>query len=54
MAIWQKVKDVYHKLNYILSTEQKGYAVLVLVMGLLAALLELLGVAVIIPILANP
>lgn len=47
----KKVQDVYHKLNFMLSAKQKRYAILVLVMALIAAALELLGVAVIIPIL---
>lgn len=47
----RKVKDVYTKLNYILSTKQKKLAVVVLFAGIVAALLELLGVAVIVPIL---
>lgn len=51
MNTLRKIKDVYQKINFILSSEQKRYAVLVLIMGLIAALLELLGVAVILPIL---
>ncbi len=51
MNTLKKIKDIFQKLNFILSAEQKKYAVLVLVMGMVAALLELLGVAVIIPIL---
>lgn len=47
----KKVKDVYHKLSFILSRKQKQYAVLVLFMGIVAALLELLGVAVIVAVL---
>ena len=47
----RKAKDVIRKLLYILSKKQKRYAVLVLVMSLLAALLETLGVAVIMPVL---
>lgn len=51
MDDWKKVKDLYNKLNFILSRKQKQYAILVLIMAILAALLEMLGVAVIIPIL---
>ncbi len=47
----RKAKDVIHKLLYILTKKQKGYAALVLVMSVLAALLETLGVAVIMPVL---
>ncbi len=47
----KKAKDVIRKLLYILSAKQKRYAVLVLVMSLVAALLETLGVAVIMPVL---
>ena len=51
MNTLRKIRDVYQKLDFILSAEQKKYAILVLFMGMVAALLELLGVAVIIPIL---
>lgn len=47
----RKVKDIIHKLKCILSAKQQRYAVLVLVMSLVAALLETLGVAVIMPVL---
>jgi ABC-type bacteriocin/lantibiotic exporters, contain an N-terminal double-glycine peptidase domain len=47
----RKIKDIYSKLNFIMSQEQKRLAVLVMMMSMVAALLELLGVAVIIPIL---
>lgn len=47
----RKAKDVTKKLLYILSDKQKRYAVLVLFMSLVAALLETLGVAVIMPVL---
>lgn len=51
MSEFRKAKDVIRKLLYILSAKQKRYAVLVLVMSLMAALLETLGVAVIMPVL---
>lgn len=47
----RKVKDVLSKLLYILSSRQKKYALLVLVMSLMAAILETVGVAVIMPVL---
>ncbi len=47
----RKAKDVIRKLLFILSGKQKRYAALVLVMSLVAALLETLGVAVIMPVL---
>lgn len=51
MDEFRKAKDVIYKLEYILSAKQKRYAVLVLLMSLAAALLETLGVAVIMPVL---
>ncbi|MCI6920180.1 MAG: ABC transporter ATP-binding protein/permease [Lachnospiraceae bacterium] len=47
----RKIKDVYDKFRYILTTTQKKYAMLVFAMGVVAALLELLGVAIIVPIM---
>lgn len=47
----RKAKDIIHKLECILSAKQKRYAILVLFMSLAAALLETLGVAVIMPVL---
>lgn len=46
-----KTVDSIKKINYILSRQQKQYGIVVLIMGIIAALLELLGVAIIIPIL---
>ena len=46
-----KTVDIIKKINYILSKQQKQYGIVVLIMGVMAALLELLGVAIIIPIL---
>lgn len=51
MNEFRKAKDVIKKLWFILSGKQKKYAALVLVMSLVAALLETLGVAVIMPVL---
>ena len=51
MSELKKLKDLLHKMNYILSSRHKRYAVAIFFMGILAAMLELLGVAVIIPIL---
>lgn len=47
----RKAKDVLHKLIYILTKKQKRYAVYILLMSVAAALLETLGVAVIMPVL---
>lgn len=47
----KKAKDVIKKLTYILSKKQKKYAIIILVMSGIAALLETLGVAVIMPVL---
>ena len=43
--------DVWNKIGFILSKKHKLLAVIVLMMSLIAALLELLGVAVVMPIL---
>lgn len=51
MNVLRKIKDVYDKFRYILTTTQKKYAMLVFAMGVVAALLELLGVAIIVPIM---
>ncbi len=51
MNEFRKAKDVIHKLLYILTKKQKGYAALILAMSILAALIETLGVAVIMPVL---
>lgn len=51
MKEFAKLKDLLNKMNYILSSRQKKYAVVIFFMGLLAALLELVGVAIILPIL---
>lgn len=47
----RKAKDILHKLLYILTKKQKRYAVYILFMSVVAALLETLGVAVIMPVL---
>ena len=47
----KKTKDVINKLAYILSKKQKKYAIIILIMSGIAALLETLGVAVIMPVL---
>lgn len=47
----KKVKDVIHKFRFILNTQQKILFFIVLFMSFVAAMLEMLGVAVIIPVL---
>lgn len=47
----RKLKDMYDKFRFILTTQQKVYFWIVLAMSLTAALLEMLGVAAIVPIL---
>lgn len=47
----KKLKDLFHKLNFILSSEQKKLFVLLFFVGLISAMLEMLGVAIIIPVL---
>lgn len=43
--------DVFHKLNYILDRKQKKLCVLILFMTIIGALLETLGVSIIIPLI---
>lgn len=47
----RKVKDVVNKFRFILTPQQKLYFCIVLVMSLIAAVLEMVGVAAIVPIL---
>lgn len=51
MNILKKARDLYWKLSFVLSANQKAYFVVVLIMGGTAAMLEMLGVAAIVPIL---
>ncbi len=46
----RKVKDALGKLSFILNREQKLYCVLIFLMSLVAALIETVGVSVIIPV----
>lgn len=46
-----KIKDAFGKLNFILSAEQKKYGVVMLVLSLLAAVFEMIGVSVILPLM---
>lgn len=46
-----KIKDVFHKLNFILTKEQKCYAVLVFCMSVVSALFELLGISILVPLI---
>lgn len=48
---YRKIKDAFHKLNYILSTEQKKYGILVFCLSLVSAFLEMAGVTVLYPLL---
>ena len=47
----QKAKDALVKLNYILTPQQKRYSLLLFVMSIFAALFEMLGVSVILPLM---
>lgn len=47
----RKVKDIVNKFRFILTTQQKVYFCIVLVMSLITAILEMVGVAAIVPIL---
>lgn len=46
-----KIKDAFRKLDFILTKEQKGYAVLILFMSALSGIFEMLGVSILIPLL---
>lgn len=50
-SVFVKTIDLFNKLGFVLSKEQKKYGVLVLVMALMSAVLEMLGVSVILPLL---
>lgn len=47
----KKVQDALHKLNVILTKEQKRYSLLVLFLSLISAVFEMLGVSILIPLL---
>ncbi len=47
----KKTKDLLNKITFMLSPRQKRYAVIVMVMSMMAALMETLGVAVVMPVL---
>ena len=47
----RKVKDAISKLNFILTKKQKIYGLLVFVMSIISAILEMLGVSVILPLM---
>ena len=47
----RKVKDAFSKLNFIMTSQQKRYALLLFVMSVVAALFDMLGVAVILPLM---
>lgn len=46
-----KIKDALHKLNFIMTKEQKKYSAIVFLMSIVHALLELLGISILIPLL---
>lgn len=46
-----KIKDALTKLSFILSVQQKRYSLLLFVMSIFAALFEMLGVSVILPLM---
>ena len=50
MNTWKSVKDVWHKLIFVLTKKQKKIAVLVFIMTLVGAGAETLGVSAIIPL----
>lgn len=46
----EKIKDLLYKLNYVLSSQQKKYGVVVFICTVLAAVTEMVGVASVLPI----
>ena len=46
----EKIKDLYHKFNVILSKQQKLYGVIIFVCTIFAAFLETIGVSAILPV----
>lgn len=47
---FEKVRDAWRKVQFILTNQQKKYAFMVVVMSLIAAILETIGVSVVIPV----
>lgn len=47
----RKIFDALHKLNFILSREQKLYCAILLILAFISSLLELMGVSIVIPLL---
>lgn len=46
----RKVKDALGKLSFILNREQKKYCILIFLMSLVSALIEMVGVSIIVPV----
>lgn len=46
-----KIRDAFSKLNFILTSEQKKYGFLILVMAVISAMLEMVGVSILVPLL---
>lgn len=47
----EKVRDAVNKLNFILTKEQKKYTIIIFFMSLVAALLEMLGLSILMPLM---
>lgn len=47
----RKIKDALFKLNFILTSQQKKYSLLLFIMSIIAALFEMIGVSVILPLM---
>lgn len=47
----EKVRDAINKLNFILTKEQKKYTIIIFFMSLIAALLEMLGLSILMPLM---
>lgn len=50
---WEKIKDFFGKLNYILSRSQKQLGIVVAICTLLAACLEMVGISAIMPLIES-
>ena len=48
---FEKLADAIHKLNFVLTPNQKKYGVLVFILSIIFALLETVGVSIIFPLL---
>lgn len=50
MNTWKSIKDIWMKIMYVLSPSQKKLGVLIFIMTIFGAVVEMLGVSVIVPL----